>query len=143
MGGFSSEALSPTALAGPLASHRSLQKAGQSALMGLPPEGALRDNQVRQDFLRHATTGKTMEAIEAERTGRRASFAATQGPQLAASIMSVVMPPVGAAMQAGLAVGDQIDRTYWRRNSRSSADGLAAGLQQTGASARPKTLLGE
>ncbi|HLO75376.1 MAG TPA: hypothetical protein VK196_02845 [Magnetospirillum sp.] len=128
MGGFSSEAFSPTALGGPAASRRSLLKAGQSAVMGLPPEAALRDTQVRQDYVRHLATGKTMEAIEAQRTGRRASFAATQGPQVAASVMSVVMPPVGAAMQAGLALGDQIDRRYWR-NGRSSASALEEGLQ--------------
>ncbi|CAA7617616.1 hypothetical protein [Magnetospirillum sp. UT-4] len=128
MGGFGSELLSPTALGGPAASRRSLLKVGQSALMGLPPEAALRDTQVRQDFFRHLVTGRTMEAIEAERTGRPASLAATHGPQVAASVLSVVFPPAGAAMQAGLALGDQVDRTFWS-NSRSSAAGLQQGLQ--------------
>lgn len=128
MGGFSSQAFSPTMLGGPAASRRSLQKGGQSALMGLPLEGALRDTQVRQDYFRHLVTGRTMEAIESERTGRPASFAATQGPQVAASVLTAVMPPVGAAVQAGLAVGEQIDQRYWGQ-SRSSAAGLQQGLQ--------------
>lgn len=131
MGGFATEALSPTAIAGPAASNRSLLKAGQSALMGLPPEAAIRDNQVRRDLLRHATTGKTMEAIEAERTGRRPSFLATNGPKIAATAMTVVMPPVGMAMQAGLALGEQIDRKYWR-NPNSSATALNQGMQKVG-----------
>ncbi|MGE5478302.1 MAG: hypothetical protein ACM3Q1_16725 [Bacteroidales bacterium] len=88
----------------------------------------MRDTQVRQDLVRHLATGRTMEAIEAERTGRPASFAATQGPQVAASVLSYVFPPVGVAMQAGLAVGEQVDRSVWG-NSRSSAAGLQQGLQ--------------
>ena len=111
MGGLSSEAFSPTALGGPAASHRSLLKAGQSALMGLPPEAAVRDTRVRQDLVRHLATGRTMESIEAERTGRQASMAATMGRQVAASVMTCVFPPAGLAMKAGLAVGNQIDRS--------------------------------
>jgi hypothetical protein len=128
MGGLSNELLSPTALGGPAASRRSLLKAGQSALMGLPPEAALRDTRVRQDYFRHLVTGRTMESIEAERTGRQSSLLGTHGPQVAASVLSVVFPPAGAALQAGLAVGDQIDRTYWGK-SRSSASALQQGLQ--------------
>ncbi|MBI2241293.1 MAG: hypothetical protein HYU59_10890 [Magnetospirillum gryphiswaldense] len=96
--------------------------------MGLPVEAALRDTRVRQDYFRHVVTGRTMEAIEAERTGRKASWAATNGPQAAATVLSVVFPPAGAALQAGLAIGDQIDRRNWG-SSRSSASGLQSGLQ--------------
>ncbi len=104
MGGFGNEALSPTALAGPLGSPLSLQKGAQSAAMGLPLEASLRNKQLRQDLGQHLTTFQTMEAIQARREGRQPGVAATVAPMVGAAVASYFVPPMAPTfMKMGMA----------------------------------------
>lgn len=130
MGGFSNEALSPTALAGPLGSPLSLQKGAQSAAMGLPLEASLRNKQLRQDLLQHATTAQTMEAIQARREGRQPGLVATMAPQVAATVASVMFPPAAPFIQAGMAAASAVGAaTQKPLPAHSAAQGLQLQLR--------------